>query len=462
MKHDYRAALGAWRAAWIVACTSATAGFASRAALAQVPDTAAVKIHLADAIGAAQRNSPQAIQAHGQIGTAVTEERTSYAAFLPTVSVGVNSSFANQGGARGGGGSVLTGANGSPIVTGNGGTNASYRSTGTVTASMTVLDWGQRVFNLRAARADVAAAEASSAAQTYNIAYSVTQAFYSALAAREALAAAQVQLALADSTQRIANVMVRARTAILSDSLRAAIQTSTARVAIATALNNLASANANLSRLTASPVTVTADPADSGVTFAPLPDTTTLQRLAASGPTVQQAAATQRASTEQQRSARAAFLPQVDANYSFTGNGQNAYLGLGDPYTYGNRFSLSLSLPVLDQFQREAALERAQIAAMNAGASSRDARLAARQSLSQALGTLQLAGERITEQTASIRAAQEDLRVQLERYRLHEATIVDVLTSQNTLTQAQSALIQARYDYRAARAQIEAIIGRRL
>jgi len=428
---------------------------------AQTPDTAAITIRLADAIGAARRNSAQAIQSHGQLATAVTEERASYAAFLPNVAVGVRSSFANQGGARSGGG-VLTGANGSPIVTGSGGTNASYRSTGTVTASMTVLDWGQRVFNLRAARADVAAAEAGSAAQTFSIAYSVTQAFYAALAAREALAAAQVQLALADSTQRIANVMVHARTAILSDSLRAAIQASTARVAIATALNNLASANANLSRLTASAVMVTADPADTGVVFTPLPDTATLQRLAANGPSVLQAAATQRASLEQQRSARAAFLPQVDANYSFTGNGQNAYLGLGDPYTYGNRFSLSLSLPVLDQFQREAALERAEIAATNAGASARDARLAARQSLSQAIGTLRLARSRITEQTASIRAAEEDLRVQLERYRLHEATIVDVLTSQNELTQAQSGLVQARYDYRVARGQIESIIGRPL
>jgi outer membrane protein len=456
-KQDWRVAVGVRRVGLMAVVCSVPCAVV----VAQTPDTAAVKIRLDDAIGAAQRNSPQAIQAHGQIGTAVTEERASYAAFLPNVSVGVNSSFANQGGTRSGG-SVLTGANGSPIVTGGGGTNASYRSTGTVTASMTVLDWGQRVFNLRAARADIAAAEAASTAQTYNIAYSVTQAFYAALAAREALAAAQVQLALADSTQRIANLMVRARTAILSDSLRAAIQASTARVAIATALNDLSSANANLSRLTASTVMVTADPADSGVVFTPLPDTTTLQRLAATGPTVQQVTATYRSSVEQQRAARAAFLPQLDANYSFTGNGQNAYLGLGDPYTYGNRFSLSLSLPILDQFQREAALERAQIAASNAGASTRDARLAARQSLSQALGALQLARNRITEQTASIRAAEEDLRVQLERYRLHEATIVDVLTSQNELTQAQSGLIQARYDYRNARAQIEAIIGRPL
>lgn len=427
-----------------------------------MPDTTARKIGLADAIGAAQRNSSQAVQAHGQIQSAITQERTSYAAFLPSVSVGVNSSFANQGGGGGGGGSVLTGANGSPIVTGGSNSSNSFRSTGTVTASYTVFDGGQRIYDVRAARASLGAAEAGSVAQMYSTALSVTQAFYRALSARDELAAAQTQLALADSTQRIANVQVHARTAIVSDSLRASIQVATARVAIATALTDLASANATLSRLVASPLTVTADPVDSGITIGALPDTARLRQLADTSPTVRQAAAQQQVSAAQEKSAKSAFLPQVDASYSFTGNGQNAYFGLGDPYTYGNRLSLSLSLPVLDQFQRESALERAQVAAANAGANARDAKLAAREGLSQATGALLLANTRIIEQTASLTAAREDLRVQLDRYRLSESTIVDMLTSQNALVQAQSALIQARFDYRVARAQIESIIGRPL
>jgi outer membrane protein len=431
---------------------------------AQVPDTAARKISLADAIGAAQRNSVQAVQAHSQIQTAITQERASYAAFLPQVSVGVNSSFANQGGATGGGGAVLTGANGSPIVTGGGGgsNNNSFRSTGTVTASYTVFDGGQRIYDVRAARATLGAAEAGSTAQSYAIVLSVTQAFYKALSAREALAAGQTQLALADSAQRIANVQVRARTAIVSDSLRASIQVATARVAVATALNDLASANATLSRLVASPLMVTADPADTVMKFTALPDTATLRQMADTSPAVRQATGQQQASVAGEKSARAAFFPQVDANYSFTGNGQNALLGVGQPYTYGNRLSLSVSLPVLDQYQRAGALERAQAATANAGATARDAKLAAHESLSQALGALQLARNRIREQTASLEAAHEDLRVQLDRYRLREATIIDVLTSENELAQAQSALIQARYDYRVARAQIESIIGRPL
>jgi outer membrane protein TolC len=40
--------------------------------------------------------------------------------------------------------------------------------------------------------------------------------------------------------------------------------------------------------------------------------------------------------------------------------------------------------------------------------------------------------------------------------------LLDLLTSQSQLNQARADLIQARQDYRIARAQIEAIIGRDL
>ena len=59
-------------------------------------------------------------------------------------------------------------------------------------------------------------------------------------------------------------------------------------------------------------------------------------------------------------------------------------------------------------------------------------------------------------------AAQEDLRVQQERYRLGAATIVDVLTSQEALNQAEVDAVTARFDYVRARAQISALIGRTL
>ena len=62
----------------------------------------------------------------------------------------------------------------------------------------------------------------------------------------------------------------------------------------------------------------------------------------------------------------------------------------------------------------------------------------------------------------SLQAAEEDLRVQQERYRLGAATILDVLTSQVTLNEADVAAVNARFAYLRAKAQIEALIGRPL
>ncbi|MFQ6047102.1 MAG: TolC family protein, partial [Gemmatimonadales bacterium] len=59
-------------------------------------------------------------------------------------------------------------------------------------------------------------------------------------------------------------------------------------------------------------------------------------------------------------------------------------------------------------------------------------------------------------------AALEDLRVQQERYRLGVATLLDVLTTQVNLDQAEVDIVQARFDYLTAKAQIEALIGREL
>jgi outer membrane protein len=102
------------------------------------------------------------------------------------------------------------------------------------------------------------------------------------------------------------------------------------------------------------------------------------------------------------------------------------------------------------------------VAERNAEATLRDSKLLARQSLIQYLGALRTAQEQMQIQVASVEAAEEDLRVQKQRYQLGASLQLDVLTSETALVQARAALIQARYDYRVAKAQLEALIGRDL
>ena len=101
-------------------------------------------------------------------------------------------------------------------------------------------------------------------------------------------------------------------------------------------------------------------------------------------------------------------------------------------------------------------------AAPQGGGLLRDARLGAEQTFVQQLAALRAAQQRIALQQVSVAAAVEDLRVQQQRYSLGASTLLDVLTSQTTLDAARLALIQARQDFRVARAQLESLVGREL
>ena len=73
--------------------------------------------------------------------------------------------------------------------------------------------------------------------------------------------------------------------------------------------------------------------------------------------------------------------------------------------------------------------------------------------LTARLAELEAARARIDITRTSVVAATEDLRVQQERYRLGASTIVDVLTSQEALNQAEVDVVIARFDYLRAKAR---------
>jgi outer membrane protein len=208
---------------------------------------------------------------------------------------------------------------------------------------------------------------------------------------------------------------------------------------------------------------VTADPASVQENMAALPDSAELARLAQTGPAVLQAQATVDAAKEATKASKATYLPSLSASYSRSGSGTDPRFGLGsDPFTYSGRLAFSLSYPIFNNFQREEQVVRAKVSQVNAEASLRDTQLAAVQLLTQNIGALRGASQRVAVQVASVAAAQEDVRVQQQRYNIGASTLLDLLTSQAALATAEQALIQARYDYRIARAQLEALIGRDL
>jgi len=418
--------------------------------LTRAPDSAR-KISLDEAITMAQQNSPQAIQAEGT-------ERTSKAARVSAIGAILPSATLSAGHVVQFGGATRINQNGEQITVAQQPTN----NTG-LNLNMTLFDGGQRLYDLRTAKADIAAAEANRVSVKYNVALSVKQQYYAVLAAIESYDAAKLQMAQASEQFKTSVAKVRAGVATRSDSLRGVIQVGNAQLALITAQSNKESADAQLTRLVGSQVPVTADPASVQENMAALPDSAELAKLALNGPAVRQAEANLDASKEATKASKATYLPSLSANYSRTGSGTDPRFGLGnDPFSYSGRLAFSLSYPIFNNFLREEQVVRAKVAQVNAEASLRDTQLGNVQLLTQNIGALRGASQRVAVQVASVAAAQEDVRVQQQRYNIGASTLLDLITSQAALATAEQALIQARYDYRIARAQLEALIGRDL
>jgi outer membrane protein len=410
------------------------------------------RISLNEAIRLAEQNSPQAIQAEGTARTSKAARMSAIGAILPSASLSAGRVI------QYGGGATRLNQNGEQVTI----AQKPVNSTG-FSMSMSLFDGGQRLYNLRTAQSQIEAAEANRVVVKYSVALNVKQQYYAVLAAIESEDAARFQMAQANEQFKTSIAKVRAGVATRSDSLRGVIQVGNAQLALINAQSNKEAADAALTRLVGSEVPVTADPSSVQENMAALPDSVELALLARNGPAVKEALANLDAAKESRKASKATYLPSLSASYSRSGSGTDPRFGLGDdPFSYNGRLSFSLSYPIFNNFQREEQVVRAKVAEVNARAALRDTELAAQETLTQNIGALRSASQRVAVQAASVAAAEEDVRVQQQRYNIGASTLLDLITSQAALATAQQALIQARYDYRIARAQLEALIGRDL
>ena len=432
------------------AIISASICFIPAALAAQTVDTTATPITLTEAIRLAQQNSVTTVQARGNLRTSSAAVKQSYAAFLPSFSVSARTQ--RQSGDR-----FDTQGNLVPFT----GNPTNYSTS--LTSSLELFDGGRRFFDIKAAKADVNAADAGEIAARYNVALQVKQQYYNILAARESQSAAQAQIQQADQQLKASSLRLRAGAATVSDSLRSAVALGNARLALLTAQNNLRIANETLTRLVASPTTVTATASDTVDQQVVIPNMSELEQLVNKAPSIQQADAQLAAAHASVRSAKTAFLPSISMNFNRGGSGLDPQFGIGDKrYAYNQSLSFSLNFPLFNNLNREVTVARAAVAEDVASVQARDARLLARQTLVQSVAQMKTAQEQVSIQVQTVAAATEDLRVQQRRYELGATTLLDLLTSETQLDTARTALIRARYDYRVAKAQLEALIGRDL
>jgi outer membrane protein TolC len=253
---------------------------------------------------------------------------------------------------------------------------------------------------------------------------------------------------------------VTAGSATRSDSLRSLVTLGNTRLDLIQSRTDLATAEAGLARLVGEVGRVQAADDSSFHRMVAAVDTQALRSEAeARSPRIQSAVASARAASADIRAARSAYWPSLTLGANTGWNASRA-----NDYTFFNQrqVSLQLSWNLFNRFDRELAITQREASYEFAQATAEDERRAVQAELTQRLAELDAARSKIEITQTSVVAATEDLRVQQERYRLGASTIVDVLTSQEALDQAEVNVVTARFDYLRARAQIEALIGRTL
>lgn len=412
-------------------------------------------ISLAEAVQLAQRNAPGVVQARGSERTAAAARRTAVGAYLPTLNL--NASSGRTLGVQFFQGQLIP-------ITGN-----PWNYNNGLGTSIELFDGGRRWQELGRTRALGEQADAQVVQARFDATLQAKQQYYAALAARESEGAARAQLEQAEQQLKASTARVAAGVATKSDSLRSVIQMGNAQLALLTAQNDLRVANAALARAVGSAGPVTASAADTADAIdAPVPGEAELEAMLPKGPDVLLAEAAVAAAGASRRAQRSQFLPTLTLNYNYTYTQGSRKFTSADLWLIGgnnpNRqnMTFNFSYPAFNGFQREQQAVQVDVALRTAEAQLRDARLATRQQLVTQLRALQGAQARARVQQASIAAAEEDLRVQQQRYALGVSTLLDLLTSQAQLNQARQALIQARLDGRIARAQLSALVGRDL
>jgi outer membrane protein len=442
-----------WRRvySWLVVLAGALAASAtaqqmdSSAAIGAPEDRGPVRVTLQQAIRAALEVQPAMIQALGDRRNAGAAGRTAFGAFLPTVTTSASRTQASANRFNQATNQIVSG----------GSSSKSY--SGGVTLNLDLFDGMKRFASLRAADATISAADASVTNQRFQVTLQTVQLFYDALAREELVEVANAQVARATRQFQISVQKLHAGQATRSDSLRARVDLGNARLALLQAQANLETARSNLGRQIGidRPLQAAADSA-----FPQPPDTTALRaEVVQSAPQVMQSEAQARAAGARVGVAQAQYWPTLAATFNNGISGFDAPWTTFDSYVNNWSFRLTLSWPLFDGFTREQAQVEARVAREVADGQAADTRRQVSAQLTQQLAALETAHEQIDIARENVASATEDLRVLQERYRVGASTILDILTSQANLTQAETSVVQARFAYLIARAQLEALVG---
>jgi len=419
------------------------------AAGAQTNETPKRRLTLREAIDLAVQRQPDLASARAQAAAADQQHRQAKAAYYPSITLGftTNDSYTNRSGVSSSAGSNL----------GSGASSVSSTRQADLVLSYNLLDNGQRVANEQSARAGSKAATYSALDQRQaTIANAAT--YYYELLRRTALVKVQeANIQRAQSTLDLTKAQVGEGTQAKKDVYQVQADLETAKVDLLTAQNNLSISQAQLRQVLGLTDEQDIDPADdpAGVavsTFAEQSLSSLLEQAYATRPDLLQAQQNVEREKANVRLSRATngLTVALDTNLSavFLQSQSNT-----------RAIGLTASLPIFNGGANRAAVKQAEQTQKAAEAQLASARLVAKVDVETAYRTLQTARAAVPAALAAQQAAQINYEAASESRKEGIGTVVDVITAQSQLVEAQTNYVQALYSLYNADVALQRAVG---
>ncbi len=418
------------------------AGVAAPPPAIPVKDTIPV-VSLAEALESAAHVDPNYVAALRQVGDAAWVRRSAWSAFLlPSVNFQWSlSQFSPE--------------------QFNIGTNAvtDRLTTYALSGSYDVFRGGAKFHELAGAGAAVDGAAAGELQARYQTALATESEYYDVIAQRQLLTVSEERVRRATEQLSVARARVLSGAAVQSDSLQLLLELTRAQVDELVQRAALTISRLQLGRRIGRDGPVDAAQPDT-VQFQELPLSlsSAVAEATRTSPALLVARAQQRLAETAFKAERATYLPRLSLFATWQGFDED----LIPDATNRTVIGASLSLPLFDGGARELRVFRAGTARRVADAAAADAQRAAARDVTEAYETHTTARAASVLAERGVTVARENLRVQMERYTGGATTIIELITAQVDLAEAESVLVQARFATRLALAGIEAILGRRL
>ncbi len=326
--------------------------------------------------------------------------------------------------------------------------------------SQTLFD-GSTFANISATRHGREATAYSFEATRRDVIFNTQQAYYGLLKA-EALRDVQSEaLDLAREQLRKTQSLFELGSASKSDLLKAQVQVSQAELALISARRVAETARAGLCYILGLSVTTdmqVTDPPQQGTQV----DTESynLNEALARRPDVMAAEEQLKSAKRSLLSAKAGRWPDLGFSMSYSRSEET----LGDLFddlenNHSRSVSLGLSVPIFNGLATKASIDRSKSSLRSAEISLRDTKLYAQYEIETSRLAAIEQSSSVEVAQASLAQAEEDLKVSEERFRLRAASMLELIDAQVAYSTARAALVEARYDYEIAKAELVLALG---